>query len=50
MSSFRESVTSVEAPIRGLEVLEDFISAEEEQSLLSFLYSPKCKWRIRPQS
>jgi alkylated DNA repair protein alkB family protein 8 len=40
-----QSITSLRTSIPGLEILENFISAEEEESILGFLYSSKCKWR-----
>jgi alkylated DNA repair dioxygenase AlkB len=34
-----------ETLVPGLEIHENFITPEEERSLLSFFYSPKCAWR-----
>lgn len=40
-----EELSNISVPVPGLEILDEFITAEEEQSLLSFLYSPNCEWR-----
>lgn len=39
------TILSTPSSVAGLELIKDFVSAEEEQTLLDFLNGPLCTWR-----